>query len=213
MFFIRLSLANTWKNKQTIKQNEGHGACFLTNCRERWTWFEIAVRMENLRGMDWDDIQNSTHRIRSIYSRSILFSVVFMCLIYPTQKFTLGKSRTNYQGMRYVKIWWDFGVMNLCYGLFFSAGVLCSSELGFDSFCFCTKMLDKENWRKDYRFLFFICSLVSFLYTAKGEFSSKFGVYIKDCVPRVVSVLRTVGLTCSSNIRLSTLGVWKTSVQ
>ena len=33
MFFIRLFLANTWEKKL------GHRACFLTNCRERWTWF------------------------------------------------------------------------------------------------------------------------------------------------------------------------------
>ena len=45
-------------------------------------------------------------------------------------------------------------------------------------FCFCRIMLDKETWRKDYRFLFFKCSLVWFLYTAKCEFSSNFRVYI-----------------------------------
>ena len=74
--------------------------------------------------------------------------------------------------------------MNLSFGLFCSAGVLFnSSELGFDVFAF-------ETWRKDYWFLFFICSLVWFLYTAKCEFSSKLRVYIK--VPRVVLVLRWV---------------------
>ena len=44
-------------------------------------------------------------------------------------------------------------------------------------------MLDKETWRKDYWFLFFICSLVWFLYTAKCEFSSKLRFYIKDWSP------------------------------
>ena len=44
-------------------------------------------------------------------------------------------------------------------------------------------MLDKETWRKDCWFLFFICSLVWFLYTAKCEFSSKLRVYIKDWSP------------------------------
>ena len=33
MFFIRLFLANNWKKIGC------HHACFLTNCRERWTWF------------------------------------------------------------------------------------------------------------------------------------------------------------------------------
>ena len=51
--------------------------------------FEIAVRMINLRGGDWGDIQNSAHRVRSMHSRSSLFSVVFMCLISPTQKLNL----------------------------------------------------------------------------------------------------------------------------
>ena len=46
--------------------------------------FEIAVRMENLRSGDWDEIQNKGHRVRSMHSRSSLFSVVFMCLISPT---------------------------------------------------------------------------------------------------------------------------------
>ena len=50
-------------------------------------------------------------------------------------------------------------------------------------FCFCTLMLDKETWRKDYWFLSFICSLVWFLYTAKCEFSSKLRFYIKDWSP------------------------------
>ena len=63
--------------------------------------------------------------------------------------------------------------MNLYFGLFCSAGV----------FCFCTIMLDKETWRKDYWFLFFICSLVWFLYIAKCEFSSKLRFYIKDWSP------------------------------
>ena len=51
-------------------------------------------------------------------------------------------------------------------------------------------MLDKETWRKDCWFLFFICSLVWFLYTANCEFSSKL-FYIKG-LPRVVLLLRWV---------------------
>ena len=54
--------------------------------------FDIAVGMENLRGGDWDQTQNGAHRVRSMHSRSSLFSVVFMCLISPTQKFILGKN-------------------------------------------------------------------------------------------------------------------------
>ena len=74
--------------------------------------------------------------------------------------------------------------MGLHFGLFCSAGVLFnSSEIGFDFFCFCTIMLDKETWRNDCWFLFFICSLVWFLYTAKCEFSSKLLFYIKDWSP------------------------------
>ena len=57
--------------------------------------FEIAVRMDNLRGEDWGEIQNNAHRLRSMHSRSSLFSVVFMCLISPTQKFKLEKSTLN----------------------------------------------------------------------------------------------------------------------
>ena len=53
---------------------------------------DIAVGMENLRGGDWDETQNGAHRVRSMHSRSSSFSVVFMCLISPTQKFVLGKN-------------------------------------------------------------------------------------------------------------------------
>ena len=55
--------------------------------------FDIAVGMENLRGGDWDETPNGAHhRVRSVHSRSSLFSVVFKCLISPTQKFILGKN-------------------------------------------------------------------------------------------------------------------------
>ena len=53
---------------------------------------EITLKMENWRGGDWDETQNGAHRVRSMHSRSSLFSVVFMCLILPTQKFILGKN-------------------------------------------------------------------------------------------------------------------------
>ena len=57
--------------------------------------FEIAIRMDNLRGGDWGELQNNIHRVRSMHSRSSLFSVVFMGLISPTQKFKLEKSTLN----------------------------------------------------------------------------------------------------------------------
>ena len=57
--------------------------------------FEIAIRIDNLRGGDRGQIQNNAHRVRSMHSRSSLFSVVFMRLISPTQKFTLEKSKIN----------------------------------------------------------------------------------------------------------------------
>ena len=57
--------------------------------------FEIAVRMDNLRGGDWGEIQNNAHRVRSMHWSSRLFSVVFMCLISATQKFKLEKSTLN----------------------------------------------------------------------------------------------------------------------
>ena len=57
--------------------------------------FEIAVRMDNWRGGDWGDKQKNAHRVGSKHSRSSLFSVVFMCLISPTQKFKLEKITLN----------------------------------------------------------------------------------------------------------------------
>ena len=57
--------------------------------------FEIALRMDNSRGGDWGEIQNNAHRVWSMHSRSSLFSVVFLCLISPTQTFKLEKSTLN----------------------------------------------------------------------------------------------------------------------
>ena len=56
---------------------------------------EMAVRMDNLRGGDWGEIQNKAHRVRSMHSRSRSFSVVFMCLKSATQKFKLEKNSLN----------------------------------------------------------------------------------------------------------------------
>ena len=90
MFFIRLFSANTWEKNSAVTVlvssqtavKGGHG-------------FEIAVRMDNLRGGDWGEIQNKAHHVRSMLSRSSSFSVVFMCLISATQKFKLEKNTLN----------------------------------------------------------------------------------------------------------------------
>ena len=109
-----------------------------------------------------------------------------MCLIAPTQ------------GIRLVKIWWDFGVMNLYFGLFCCAGVLCPSELGIAGFfSFSTIMLYKETWRKDcwsIRILRMFASLVSI--------HSKMWIqHQTSCLhQRLVSLAwfrATVGLICS----------------
>ena len=56
---------------------------------------EIAVRMDNLRGGDWSEIQKIAHRVRSMHSRSSSFSVVFKCFTSATQKFKLEKNTLN----------------------------------------------------------------------------------------------------------------------
>ena len=70
MFFIRLFLANTWEKKsgltvlvssRTVSKG-GHG-------------LEIAVKMDNLRGGDWDEIPNKAHRVRWLEIK-----LVFGCL-------------------------------------------------------------------------------------------------------------------------------------
>ena len=74
MFFIRLFLANTWE------KNRGSQCLFFSQTAVKGGHgFEIAVRMDYLRGGDWGEIQNKAHRVRSMHSRSSSFSVVFMC--------------------------------------------------------------------------------------------------------------------------------------
>ena len=141
-------------------------------------------------------IQKSAHRVRSMHSRLSLFSVVFMCLISPTEKFKLEKSATNTKEWgksrfdEIVELW----IFILDYFVALALSLIPVSAI----------MLDKETWRKDCWYLFFICSLVWFLYTAKCEFSSKLRVLVKDWSPSWGSGA-TVGLICSTNIRLSTL--------
>ena len=72
MLFIRLFSANTCEKKSGVTElvslrtavKGGHG-------------FEIAGRMDNLRGGDWGEIQNNAHRVRTMHSRSTL--IVFDC--------------------------------------------------------------------------------------------------------------------------------------
>ena len=61
--------------------------------------FEIAVRMENLRSGNWDEIQNKGHRVR-MHSRSSLFSVVFMFFDVPNTEIYTWIEYNKYQGMR-----------------------------------------------------------------------------------------------------------------
>ena len=87
MFFIRLFLANTREKKSGVT-----ALVFSQTAVKGGHSFEIAVRMGNLRGGDWGEIQNPiAHRVRNMHSRSSLFSVVFMCLKSPTQKYILEK--------------------------------------------------------------------------------------------------------------------------
>ena len=94
--------------------------------------FEIASRVDNLCGGDWREIQNSAHRVRSMHSRSSLFAVVFVFDIANTEIHSW-REYNKYQGMKEVKIWWDFGLMNLYFLTICSAGGLFNSDgLGFD---------------------------------------------------------------------------------
>ena len=56
MFFITLFLQNAWE------KIGGHRACFLTNSVKGEHGFEIAARLDNLRGGDWGEIQNNAMR-------------------------------------------------------------------------------------------------------------------------------------------------------
>ena len=55
--------------------------------------FEIAVRMDNLRGGDWGEIQNKAHCVRSMHSRSSSFSSVKEALVYSFR--ASGKNRRH----------------------------------------------------------------------------------------------------------------------
>ena len=58
MFFIRLLLANTWEKSGVTVLDSSQTAV------KGASGFEIAVRMDNLRGGDCGEIQNNAHRVR-----------------------------------------------------------------------------------------------------------------------------------------------------
>ena len=104
-----------------------------------------------------------------------------MCLISPTHKFKLEKSTLNtkeWGKSRFDEIL-ELWIFILDY---FVAPAFCLIPVSWVRLCLHNNAC-KETWRKDYWFLFFICSLVWFLYTAKCEFSSKLRVCIKDWYP------------------------------
>ena len=133
--------------------------------------FEIAVRMENLRSGNWDKIQNKDHRVRSTHPRSSLFWVVFMFDIANTEVHTwIGYNK--YHGTRKsqdLMRFWSYESL-FCTILYCCRSVFQWARVRY--FCFCATMLDKETCIEEKavdRFLFFICSLVWFLYTAKCQ--------------------------------------------
>ena len=110
--------------------------------------FEIAVRMDNLHGWDWGRIQNNAYRLRSMHSRSSLFSVVFMCLISLTQKFKLEKITLNtkeWSKSRFDEILelWIFSLDHFVAPAFCLIPVSCCSI-----FSLLPIMLDEESWKK-----------------------------------------------------------------
>ena len=88
MFFIRQFLANTWEKKSGVAVLVSSQLLWKVDMVLRWLsrWIICAAGL----GRD-----TKRYRVRSMHSRSSLFSVVFMCLISPTQKFRLQKSTLN----------------------------------------------------------------------------------------------------------------------
>ena len=83
----------------------------------------------------------------------------------------------KYHGMGLVKIWWDFGVMALYFGLL-SLAFCVPVSWGSFFFCFCATMLDKETWRKD-------CWSIPFLHM----FSCLVSIYSKMWIQQQTSCL------------------------
>ena len=97
--------------------------------------FEIAVRIDNLRGGDWCEMQNSAQCVWSKHSIALEIKLLLGCFYVFNIANTEIDTCKEYDTKEWGKSRWGFGVMNLYFGLFCSASVLFnSSELGFDSF-------------------------------------------------------------------------------
>ena len=129
--------------------------------------FQIAVRIENLRGWDWEETQNSAHRVRSLLSLSSLFSVVFMCLISPTLKFILGKSAkiTKNEVSQDLMRFWSYEP--LVETILLRWHFVNSSELRFDFVCFGTIKAWQRNLKK--RLLILILCMFSCLFSTYSK--------------------------------------------
>ena len=64
----------------------------------------IAVRMENLRVGDWDEIQNKAHRVRNALEIKLVFGCFYVFDIANTEIHTWTECN-KYHGMRRVRIW------------------------------------------------------------------------------------------------------------
>ena len=127
----------------------------------------VAVRIENLRGWDWDETQNSAHRVRSLLSISSLFSVVFMCLISPTLKFILGKSAkiTKNEVSQDLMRFWSYEP--LVETILLRWHFVNSSELRFDFVCFGAIKAWQRNLKK--RLLILILCMFSCLFSTHSK--------------------------------------------
>ena len=108
-----------------------------------------------------------------------------MSLISLTQKFKLEKNTLNTKewGMSRFDQILELWIFILDY-----RRSVYSSELGFDIFLLHNNASQTETWRKDCWFLFFICSLVWFLYSAKCDSAAHFVLTSKT--GRVALLLR-----------------------
>ena len=121
LFFIRLFLTITWK------KNRGSPCLFPHNL----PWRLGMV----LSGGDWDEIQNKAHCVRSMHSRSSLFSYLDRAQQIPWNEFSQDLMRFwGYESL--------FSTILYRWRFVFQWG-----RVRF--FCFCATMLDKETWRKD----------------------------------------------------------------
>ena len=187
MFFIRLFLANTWE------KNRGSPCLFP----HKLLWkVDMVLRSQsgNLRGGDWGEIQNNANRVRSMHSRSSLFSVVFMCFISPIQKFKLEKNTLNtkeWGKSRFDEIL-ELWIVILDYLVEPAFCLHNSSELLFDFLAFAQWCLTKKLEEKTFDSYFSYVRLFG-VYTQQNVNSAANFVFTsKTGLPRVVLVLRWV---------------------